>query len=164
MMYIGKKQTQRIGPQVITVLAILSLAIVACDGSDQALQNGDSVTGEEIKQKAADTLEAVKTYGDQQREDFIKGFGSKLDAIQADIDHLVAQTKTKAGTLKTKTKQALEDDIDLLRRQKQDIAQRLQKLKQSGGKTWSEIKVGLDTAIGEIQQTLDRARAHLQES
>ena len=78
----------------------------------------------------------------------IKELGAKMDQLKAKADQVDAETKIKYN-----------QQIEKLVHKKQDVQTKLKELQVSGKGAWSNLKIGLDTAVSDLKTGVEKAIA-----
>jgi cell fate (sporulation/competence/biofilm development) regulator YmcA (YheA/YmcA/DUF963 family) len=85
-----------------------------------------------------------------------------LDKVNARIKELGArldQLKAKANQVDAETKIKFNQQIEKLLQKKQEMETRLDKIRTSSKGAWSNLKIGLDTAMSDLKTGIEKAIA-----
>ncbi|MBI5117514.1 hypothetical protein HZA56_13645 [Candidatus Poribacteria bacterium] len=105
------------------------------------------VTGADVEEKAQEALEAAKSYTLEQKEEYQKKAGAKLQEFDARIKEL----KAKAEKTSAETKVKLDKQIEELQKKQKTAREKLEELKSSGEEAWAALKREMDTALADIE-------------
>lgn len=91
------------------------------------------------------------------RDLYVEKMKAELDAINAKLDMF------EAGLQKTNadTQQRLHEEFDRMRENRNQLAVRLDGMKESSGNAFEELKSGAEKAAVEIRRSLERAREQI---
>ncbi len=92
------------------------------------------------------------------RHEFIENLKKKLDETNNEIDKMEA--KAKAAQIRNREKYDFE--IRRVRQKRDEILQKLEKIKQSTDESWTELREGADLAWKSLKEAFKRARDHLE--
>ena len=123
---------------------MLSLALLTA----LVLHADPAKTAEEVKRDAAATVDASKRYANEKKDEFVQRMQARLDAAKADLRTLKTDAKAKTD--------AAAADLEV--RQKQASA-RLDALGKATGNAWSSLKAGVENAVDDLEQGVQRAKA-----
>jgi hypothetical protein len=82
---------------------------------------------------------------------------AKLDELSARIDVLKAQ----ANQHKADAKLATNRELEQLRERRENLRTHMSKLSEAGSDAWTELRVGFDRALADVQEALDKAGREL---
>jgi outer membrane murein-binding lipoprotein Lpp len=89
------------------------------------------------------------------RDDYVKKMHAKLDQWNADIDRLEAKMKAASADVQV----VYQRKLDQLRAQRDEAASRLQRLRESSGAAWEELRAGMELAWGALSEALQSAKS-----
>jgi len=90
-----------------------------------------------------------------QRDQYIEKAKARLDQWNAEIDKLEAKADEAEADAKVRYQQQLQE----LRRYRDDAEKRIKDLQQAGDDAWRDLKTGFDQAWDSIGDAFERARA-----
>lgn len=76
------------------------------------------------------------------------------------IDSRIQKLAGKIDEIGSDASKQYEAEMADLRRRRQSLNQRIESMKQASGDAWQEVKAGLDDAMSEMDQALERAADH----
>tara|TARA_Y100001933_G_scaffold138185_1_gene137107 strand:- start:378 stop:665 length:288 start_codon:yes stop_codon:yes gene_type:complete len=87
------------------------------------------------------------------KEEFIKTLHAKIDKWDAEIDRLSA----KAAVLEAESREEYYQQLAELKAKRSQIEEKLEKVQQSSGDAWQDLKSGLDLALETMSEALKSA-------
>jgi hypothetical protein len=137
------------------ILCAVFVSGLLCVGSHLTAWAADEqkVTGDELKKRATEVLDAVKDYASQQRTDYQKEVEEHIKSLSQRID----QMKEMAATKKGETLSKIESEVSELINKKDVVDQRLKELQSSGSQAWGEMKTGLENALESLQKAYEKS-------
>lgn len=91
-----------------------------------------------------------------------KDYQGKIESQLSELGHTIDELTGKAEHAANDVKQGYYENIDVLRSQKEEMQEKLYELKNSSGKAWEDIKIGLDHTWDEVQGVLQKAASRFQ--
>jgi len=148
----------------LTLTAFFGVVFLsACDSQEEAKQSESEVTSADVKKEAEEALQTAKAFTQQQKDEYMQQMQARIDKIEKEIQEVQAKAQSKATELKEDSKAKFDQSMAELRSKKQAAADKLAELKSSSDKAWNDIKIGMDSAMDELSQALDKARSHFEE-
>jgi len=111
----------------------------------------------EVRKEAAQTLDALKHYGAQQRDEAVAAAKELLGKLDAKIDALQDRVDTRWEKLSESAKAETKQTLKELRKQRLEAAERLGSLKASSAGAWDEIKKGFSSSVDALSTAISRA-------
>ncbi len=155
----------RIG--ALTVAAVLSASVLACDKSGEREQNAEgraNMQAQEAQNQAARTAAAAQAEAEQKiaaaRADFEKARADYLQSKQSDLDKLnekIANLETKDRTSSGKAKAALDTSLPVIRAQRDAFASDLATLRTATPTAWDGLKIRVDNEWEALKSAVDKA-------
>ncbi|MCA8982704.1 MAG: hypothetical protein R3C12_10095 [Planctomycetaceae bacterium] len=90
------------------------------------------------------------------RDAYVKKIQAKLDEWNADIDALEARVQTAQADVHL----VLNRRLDALRAQRDDVAAKLQALRNASGEAWQDLTAGMELAWESLSEALQSAWSH----
>ncbi len=137
--------------RLISVLILTLSVFLAYTGFAQ-----QTVTREDLKKQAAETMEKAKAYAEQQRQEYSKQIQGTIDDLSKKIDELKGQAKNYTGEAQKKIEAGLAD----LKVKQEQATKKLQEVGSSSGSAWEKLKAGLDKAVSDLQKAYNDASSH----
>lgn len=141
-----------------TMLPLAAAALlVGCGPSDPPAPMTESTppTATDVKDKVKEAAEATKDYLAGGKDEFVATMNQKLAALDARVAELAKKSEGYKDDAKVQADQALAS----LKEQRSKLSEKLEALKQSSADTWKDMKAGLATAMEELEQAYERAKA-----
>ncbi|MCL5097621.1 MAG: hypothetical protein M1608_08850 [Candidatus Omnitrophica bacterium] len=141
---------------ILNALSLMAaLAVTAgCQQKQQSAQNDQSVSGEQVKGKVNEAVNATKQYAAQTKDQVAAAVQKQLNAMDTDIAGLESKASKLTAQARTKADQALVE----LRAQRDVVAKKLDELKAAGQEDWKKAQSGLDEAWQKLQKTYEQAK------
>ncbi|MBI3357830.1 MAG: hypothetical protein HY038_13870, partial [Nitrospirae bacterium] len=102
-------------------------------------------------------IEATKQYTAQQKEDFQRKAHEELVAIQKQISAL----RGKATEASASTRAGLQKSLNELEKKRDAAKDKLDELRAATDAKWSEVKVGVNSALDELKNSYQKALSRL---
>jgi len=91
----------------------------------------------------------------EKRDIFVEKMKAKLDEWNADIAKLEAQARQKEADVQEDYRQR----IETLKSKHKSVEERLDKVGQTGGEAWKDLKTGLELAADSMGEALSSAQS-----
>jgi hypothetical protein len=112
-------------------------------------------TGKDVKEKTVETVDAIKDYSVEKKNEAVR-YARKLSRkADADIKELEAKTAKATGEAKTKSQQQLTE----LKTKRSAASKKLGELKKASASSWDTAKQGFVDAFKDLRDSLDKAAA-----
>ena len=112
--------------------------------------HGDSTTINAVKQEARDLIEALKAYSADQREAAIQRSKSALDILDTRIDALEKKIADDWDQMGSAAREKTRESLKILRKKRNDVAEKYGSLKASSTSAWEEMKQGFSDAYEDL--------------
>ena len=110
-------------------------------------------TGKDVKEKAAETVDAIKDYSVEKKNEAVR-YAQKLSRkADADIKELQAKTAKATGEAKAKSQQQLSE----LKKRRAAASKKLGELGKATASSWDTAKQGFVDAFKDLRDSLDKA-------
>jgi predicted nuclease with TOPRIM domain len=110
-------------------------------------------TKKQTLKEVKEAVKATKEYTMQQKEEVIKEAKAKLDNVGAKIDEIEKRLQETKGDANA----ALQEKLKDLRAKQTAAKNRLEELKDTTSKAWTDMKAGLDSAMLILEDSYSRA-------
>ena len=117
-----------------------------------------AVTADDVSTKTKKALDSAAEYTTEQKEDFQKKMEANLESLKSKITEL----KNKAAAAQGHVQKKSEKNIAQLEKKQKELQIKLEKLKNSSGRAWSKMKVGLSAAWDKTKTTFTEVQKELQ--
>jgi len=137
------------------VLALMSdPASQAQTGAPTALPK---TTASEIKQDMVQTVQAIKNYTAEQKDQAVKKAREALDGLDARIDRMEIQLEKKWNRMSQAAHQKATATMKALRKERTQAAEWYGGLKHSSAAAWEEVKGGFLKSYEALQDAVGKA-------
>jgi peptidoglycan hydrolase CwlO-like protein len=113
-----------------------------------------AVTKEEVQKKSTEAASAAVEYSKEQKEQFQKEMGSKLEELTSEVSDL----KKKALQTTGNAQKQLSEQINLLEKKEHEMKKDLASLSKSTGKSWEQMKSGVNKAWDSLSESYQKAK------
>jgi hypothetical protein len=138
--------TRLILPMAAVVLTLLALA---CGKKEEPPQVKEPVTAKEVQQKAKETLNTLKAFTDQRKEEYQKQITGQLAELQKKLEEMKGQLDKVSPELRAK----LEREMLEGRRGLETLQKNLAEMQTTTEKAWEEIKGGVSQTLQDLKKS-----------
>lgn len=124
------------------------LSVIACSA-----QENETTTKEEVKKEISETVETVKAYSIEEKDELLQQYEAKRDQTKTQI----AELRKKLVSLKENKKQAAEEKVNDLERRQEKFEKKIDDLQTSSEEAYHNIKAGIDNAMSELENAIKEA-------
>jgi hypothetical protein len=117
----------------------------------------DKTTEKDLKGKTTETLQTLKNYSSEQREEAIKKAKQILEDLDAQIDRLEFDFAKKWDQMDQAARKKSTEILKNLRKQRNALAEWYGGLKHSSGKAWEKVKQGFIKSYQDLRDAFKRA-------
>ncbi len=110
-----------------------------------------------VKREAAETLDAIKTYSAEQRDEAVQELEDFLARLDTRIEALSARIDSKASDMKADARANAEKSLKELRQARSKLGEKYESLKDSSGDAWDSVKNAFAESYENVSQSLQRA-------
>ena len=140
----------------ITGAGILALLLgVAVAGSSAAAEDPDSAA--EVKRETSELLQALKSYGAEQRDEALQRSGAALDRLDRRIDALENRMLEQWEEMDEAARVRARDSLRALREQRTRVAEFYGSMKSGSAKAWGEIRQGFTNAYQALHDAWEQS-------
>lgn len=132
--------------------ALLAAAPVQADSDTESEQPNRS-----MEEQWNETMENLKSYSAEQRDQALKAGRKTLDAMDRRLDEMEAWTKEKWSSLSEDTREERTEMLRYMREQRSKVAEWYGGMKHSSSDAWESTKRGFIGAYEELQESYDDA-------
>lgn len=140
--------------RALAVVAALAGALVA---PVKATAAGESGNAADVKREAAETLDAIKAYSVEQRDEAVQELEDALARLDTRIEALSARIDSKASDMKADARANAEKTLAELRQARSKLGEKYENLKESSGDAWDRVKSAFAESYENVSQSLQRA-------
>ncbi len=112
-------------------------------------------TGKDVKEKAAETLDAIKGYSIEKKNEAVRSARKLSRKADADFKELQGKTAKATGEAKAQAQQQLGE----LKKKRSAAAKKLDELGKATASSWDTAKQGFVNAFTDLRDSLDKAAA-----
>jgi hypothetical protein len=117
-------------------------------------------TGKDVKEKAVETVDAIKDYSVEKKNEAVRHARKLSQKADADIKELEAKTAKATGEAKAKSQQQLAE----LKKRRSAAAKKLSELGKATASSWDTAKQGFVDAFKDLRHSLDKAAEEFKKS
>ena len=141
---------------LLAIMLLLAMGVfTGCGEKEQGQGKTEKVSANDVKEKTMEAYDATKAYTQGQMKAFHEQTKSRLSEYNDDIDKLQAKVEELGGDAKTKAEQ----QMIALRQKRDDVSKKLEELSSDGGDAWEQLKSGIDTAVEDLGNTYKKVAA-----
>jgi predicted RNase H-like nuclease (RuvC/YqgF family) len=146
---------------LLAIMLLLALGVFpGCGEKDQSKSKPATVSKEDVKKQAKEAYDTTKTYTQEQMQAFRDQMETKLAEYKKGIDDLQAKAEGLGDDAKAKAQQQL----TALRQKRDEVSEKLKELSSSSGKSWDQVKSGIDAAMDDLGNAYKKAAAEFSKS
>jgi len=145
---------------IITMIltgAVTLQPVMAADQAQPATGNPDS--GKTVRQKAAETVDAIKSYSVEKKDEAVKKAKEALDDFDAREDRLEQRIKEKKSEWSAKIAKKKEEELAELKKMREEVVARYEKLKAASKQTWETTKHAFIRSYYRLIHKLDKVNS-----
>lgn len=133
---------------------VLASPVLAADNQPQP------VTADDVGQQVRQTLQAVKNYSFEQKDEYQKRLQAVLPKLDQRIDNLKRQAEQASG----QAKEEYRKQIPRLQKLRARVQDQLARVQSATPGAWQDIKTGVGAAVEDLQKAFESAKTHFQQS
>jgi uncharacterized membrane protein len=111
----------------------------------------------QVRQEADDTLQAIKEYSIDKKEQVMAKAKDVLDKMDVKIDELEKRSSEQWQNMSEASREQSRQALRELRRKRNDIAEWYGGMKHSSAGAWDEMRKGFVDSYHALQQAFDKA-------
>lgn len=138
--------------QVVSLLFVVGVACAPAPESEET-EPMEEVTGDEVREEIAETLDAVRGYTYTQREELVRWSRERLSAVEATL----AELEEDMENASEETRASWNERKDSLVREREALEERIVELEQSSSEAWDEVKSATLDALETLERGVDDA-------
>ena len=139
-------------------LAIIAAIIFCFTSIVHATSSSDTVTGEDIKKETQDLLHTLQQYTVDQRDQAVKEADQALKKLDERIDKLESRVDNNWDKMTQAARQKARDNLQLLRQQRNELAEWYGGFKYSSKNAWEQMKKGFTDAYQAMSDSWQKAK------
>ena len=145
------------GRLAIAVALLASLGLAAA----QAAQDQQETSAEDIKRESAELLQALKSYGAEQRDEALEKSRVALDNLDRRIEALETRLLEQWEEMDEATRARARESLQALREQRTRVAEWYGSLKSGSATAWGHIKQGFSNAYRAMNEAWEKSEEDL---
>jgi predicted RNase H-like nuclease (RuvC/YqgF family) len=148
---------------IVTLISFLSLAFLfACSNEKKEEESKTKTTYGDVKKDTKQAMNTVKDYTQQKKEEYLQKMNAELGELEKKINELQNKVESKTSSLKEESKAKFSQSMAALNKEKQAAAKKLEELKSASGKSWNDIKSGVDSTMDRLSKTYEKVRSNFE--
>lgn len=140
---------------IIPVLMLSSFMILCGSCKSKSTQNRNVVSKEDVREEIEEEIDTASTYISEEKEDLLKTYESKLE----DAEQELKKMKLQIASAEAAIRQDLQQKVQVMESQVAYIKLNIDQLKNSSENAWQELTTGMDTALNDLNQAIEDAKA-----
>jgi hypothetical protein len=118
-------------------------------------------TTSRIKHDVAETVQAIKNYSAEQKDEAVKSAREALDGLDARIDRMQAQLDKKGNRMSQAAHKRARATMEALRKERTEAAEWYGGLKHGSAAAWEEVKGGFLKSYQTLRDAVGNAEKQL---
>ena len=140
---------------ILTFVAVMTLFFMP---PGQAQSSNDSITAKDIKKETQDLLHTLQQYTVDQRDQAVKEADQALKKLDERIDKLESRVDNNWDKMTQAARQKARDNLQLLRQQRNELAEWYGGFKYSSKNAWQRMKQGFTDAYQTMSDSWQQAK------
>lgn len=143
----------------ILITTTLLMTAQACTREADSESASKDVTLGDLKETFGQLTSEIAAYSFDQRDEALDAAKKELKEIDAKIDALAKSAEIESQELTSDVRKQQARLMQELEARRSQISEMTQRLSKSSAGAWNEIRDGLDSAYGDLEEALEKARA-----
>jgi DNA anti-recombination protein RmuC len=145
--------------QMTRIALMVAMLMLPCATISFASHHEESkTTATEVKQKAAETYEALKNYTLEQQDEAVAAAEKKLTTLDEQIDVLQNDLDARWQTMSQTTREKTREIIRKLNKEREDVAEWYGGMRHSSAEAWEEVKKGFADSYDRLERAFQDAK------
>jgi len=140
----------------LLIVAVL-LAVWGLAGISFAATEPDKTTREDVKEETRELMEALRSYGADQREEARAKAKKALADLDARIKALEGRIQENWDKMSKAAREKAGENLEALREQREKVAEWYDRLASGSVTVWDQVKKGFSDAYTSLAETWDKA-------
>lgn len=140
---------------LFTCVAVMMLCFMP---PGQAQSSNDSVTAQDIKKETQELLHSLQQYTVDQRDQAVKEADQALKKLDERIDKLESRVDNNWDKMTQAARQKARDNLQVLRQQRNELAEWYGSFKHSSKNAWEQMKKGFTDAYQAMSDSWHKAK------
>ena len=139
-------------------IAFVSIFFLSAANVSTAAQKSEEKTAqEEVSQEVKETLEAIKKYSADQRDEALKKVRVAIDDLDARIEELETRVENRWDQMDKEARGKARETLSSLREKRSDLAEWYGGIRHSSAKAWDHVRKGFLDSYESLRQAYDKA-------
>ncbi|MGE5259214.1 MAG: hypothetical protein ACM3KE_21260 [Hyphomicrobiales bacterium] len=143
------------------IVAMVIMGLVLASRVLAAQTPPAQTTAEEVKKKVAETVQAIKSYSVDQRNQAVQKAKVELEDFDARINELESRLNQKWDQMDGAARQEASSSMAALRKQRNAVAEWLGGLEHGSKHAWEDVKAGFSKSFHDLGDAFDKAYQNL---
>lgn len=122
-----------------------------------AQQEDSNTSIEEVKKETRHLLQTIGSYSADQKDEAIQKAKESLDRVDKRIDMLEERIDTDWDNMKTAARNEARENLKILRKQRNEVAEWYGSMKTSSGDAWNHVKNGFSDAYQALENAWEES-------
>lgn len=150
-----------------TVSRILSIILIifvfGCGGDNKSSDKGatEKTTLKDVKKEIMDVIIKLKGFSFEQKEKAVAEAKGTVKTLDARIDSMQAKLNAITDEKVKGTKEQLQERIDDLKKQREQLNNKIDSLASSSADAWDDIKNGVSKSLQKLDSAIQEAENEL---
>jgi hypothetical protein len=145
--------------KVARIALLGAMLMLPCATISFASQHEEGkTTATEVKQKAAETYEALKDYTLEQRDEAVAAAEEKLVTLDKKIDAMQNDLDARWQAMNKATREKTRETIHKLKKEREDVAEWYGGMRHSSAEAWEEVKKGFADSYDRLERAFQDAK------
>ena len=143
-------------------LAVIGLALMSGCRQDEepTTPEAPEAPTEQMKEGVEEATKGAKKWAAETKEDMVQTTEDRIAELQEKIDELGQQASEQGEEAQQKWENELKPELESKVKAARD---KLDELRDSSGDAWGDLKTGIQTTIGDLQDAYEAAKQEMQE-
>jgi hypothetical protein len=119
--------------------------------------SGERVSKKEVGQEVRETIEAIKEYSADQKDEAVKKGKAVLDNLDGRIEQMESKIKKEWNQMGESARKTAKTSLETIRKQRNEVAKWVGSMKQSSSSAWEEVKKGFVESYETLSDSFDKA-------
>ena len=137
---------------IFALIMAIGFFMVAC-GEQKPAAKKQVTTSQDVKKEAKELADTALAYSLEQKEKYTQEVLEKLSKYNQQFNAL----DRKVGVLGEQAKKDMMGEIANVNAKKNQVTLKMRELQASTGKAWEDVKIGLDKAVDDLEESYKQA-------
>ncbi|MCF8110525.1 MAG: hypothetical protein K9J85_03455 [Desulfobacteraceae bacterium] len=141
--------------RMVCILAFLFFLTASAGALAQA-DKKDNNTGRELKQDVMGFIESLKNYSAEKQKEAAGKLKTELGQMDERLEKMERRFEEEKSEMSRELREKMESDMELLRRQRDELAELYEKFKSGSADAWGRIRQDLSKAFRDFSRSLEK--------